>query len=98
MKELWGTYMKYPTVEFLEHCKTNHLFSNGANNRLEGIKHEVSPHRAATHRQTAKMMDRLVRKVMRRVKNKQALIALGDVVHVPLVQQDRAELKSMLPT
>ena len=41
MKNLWGTYIKYPTVEFLEHCKTNHLFSDGANNRMDGIEHEV---------------------------------------------------------
>ena len=29
---------------------------------------------------------------MRRVKSKQALIAVGDMVHVPLVQQDRAKV------
>ena len=38
------------------------------------------------------MMDRPVRKVMRRVKSKQALIAVGDVVHIPLLQQDRAKV------
>ena len=89
---MWGSYIKYPNVEFLEHCKTNHLFSDGANNRLDGIEHEVSPRHAATRRQAAKMMDRSARKVMRRVKSKQALIKLGDVVHVPLVQQDRAKV------
>ena len=31
---------------------------------------------------------------MRRVKSKQALIAVSDVVHVPLVQQDRAKVDS----
>ena len=92
VKSLWGTYTKYPTVEILEHCKTNHLFSDGANNRLDGIEHEVSPRHAATRRQAAKMMERSARKVMRRVKSKQALISLSDVVHVPLVQQDRAKV------
>lgn len=29
---------------------------------------------------------------MRRIKIKQALIAVGDVVHIPLVQQDRAKV------
>ena len=92
LKNMWGSFIKYPNVEFLEHCKTNHLFCDGANNRLDGIEHEVSPRRAATRRQAAKMMDRSARKVMRRVKSKQALIKLGDVVHVPLVQQDRAKV------
>jgi hypothetical protein len=90
MKVLRGTYMKYPTDEFLKHCKTNHLFSDGTNNRLDGTEHKVSPHRAATHRQAAKMMDQSARKVMRRVKCKQTLIALGNVIHMPSVQQDRA--------
>ncbi len=76
--------MKFPNKEFLKHCKTNSLFCEGANNRLDGIKHEVSPCHAATRQQAAKMMDRSARKVMRRVKSKQALIAIGDMFHVPL--------------
>ena len=49
--------MKFPNEEFLKHCKTNSIFCDGANNRLDRIKHEVSPCRAATHQQAAKMMD-----------------------------------------
>jgi hypothetical protein len=85
MKALWGSYMKYPVDEFLEHCKTNNLLNDGANNRLDGIEHEVCPCCAATCRQAAKMMDR-------RAKSKQALIALGDVVYVLLVWQDRVKV------
>ncbi len=65
-KALWGLYMQYPDDEFLEHCKTNTLFSDSANNVLDGIKHKVSPCHAA-----------LARKVMRRVKSKHALRAFG---------------------
>jgi hypothetical protein len=92
MKALWGSYMKYPNNKFLEHCKTDHLFSDIANNRLDRIEHEVSPCHAAIHRQAAKMTDRSARKVIRRVKSKQALISLGNVVYVPLVQQHRAKV------
>ncbi len=38
------------------------------------------------------MMGRSAKKVMRRVKSKQALISIGDAVQVPLVQQDRAKI------
>jgi hypothetical protein len=92
MKALWGLYVKFPNDKFLEHCKVNSLFSDDANNRLDSIKHEVSTHNAATCQQAAKMMDRSARKIMRRVESKQALIAVGNVVHVPLVQQDRAKV------
>ena len=92
LKALWGSCIKYPNVRFLKHCKTNSLFSDGANNRLDGIERKVIPCHAATRKQAAKMMDRLARKVMRRVKSKLALIAVGDVVHVPLVRQDRTKV------
>jgi hypothetical protein len=72
MKALWELYMKFFNEEFLEHYKTNSLFCDGANNRLDGIKHEVSPCCAATCQQAVKMMDRSARKVMRRVKSKHA--------------------------
>lgn len=63
MKALWGSYMKFPDNKFHEHCKMNSIFSNDANNkRLDGIKHKVSPRRAATRQQAVKMMDRSARR------------------------------------
>jgi hypothetical protein len=59
---------------------------------MDGIDHEVTPWRAATRKQAALMMDKSARKVMKRVKSKQALVKVGDVVQVPLAQQDRAKV------
>lgn len=42
--------------------------------------------------EAAKHMDHLVGKVMKRIKSKSANVEIGDVVHMPLIQQDCLKL------
>ena len=48
----------------------------------------MSPIRQGLREEAAKNMDRLSRKVMKRIKSRSAVVSIGDVVQVPLVQQD----------
>ena len=89
---LWGTVLKLPTEEFVEHCKENSLFFDGSAARLDGLDHDVTPGRRATREKAALMMNQSARKVLKRVKSRTATLSIGDVVQVPLVQQDRAKV------
>ncbi len=64
------------------------LFFDGSNKCIEGLDHEVSPFRRGLREEAAKNMDCSSRKVMKRVKRRSAVVEVGDVVQVPLVQQD----------
>jgi hypothetical protein len=95
VESLWGKDMKPPTFEFVEHCKDNNLFSDGAHSRkIEGVEHDVTPRRKASREQAAKHMETSAKKVYNRVKSKSGNVKLGDVVHIPLIQQDRAKIAS----
>jgi hypothetical protein len=89
---LWGTVLKLPTEEFVEHCKENCLFFDGNAARLDGLDHDVTPGRRATREKAALMMNKSARKVLKRMKSRTATLSIGDVVQVPLVQQDRAKV------
>ena len=95
---LWGTVLKLPTEEFVEHCKENCLFFDGNAARLDGLDHDVTPSRSATREKAALMMDKSAKKVLKRVKSRTATLSIGDVVQVPLVQQDRAKVDAQTLT
>jgi len=64
VESLWGKDMKPPTFEFVEHCKDNNLFSDGAHSRkIEGVEHDVTPRRKASREQAAKHMETSAKKV-----------------------------------
>ena len=49
----------------------------------------VSPHCREMHKNAAKNMERSSKKVIKQLKHKAGNVHVGDVVHIPLVQQDR---------
>jgi hypothetical protein len=92
LSEMWGNEVRFPCSEFVQHCKDNCLFFDGSNQRIDGLGHEVSPIRQELREEAAKNMDRSSRKVMKRIKSRSAVVSIGDVVQVPLVQQDRSKV------
>jgi len=94
LANLWGTYIKPPTDEFVDYCKEHRLFSSGAHSRHnDKYLHKVSPKRKAAHDKAAENMEKAARNVIKRVKSKNMrIIGIGDVVQIPLVPQDRAKL------
>jgi hypothetical protein len=95
VESTWGTNMKPPNDAFLSHCKDNNLFCDGAHSRkIAGMVHDVTPRCKASQEQAAKNMETSAKKVYNRVKSKSGNVNVGDVVHIPLVQQDRAKNSS----
>ncbi len=93
IESVWGMGMKPPNDEFISHCKYNHLFCDGAHSRkVPGLSHDVTPRCKASREQAANNMEKSATKVYNRVKSKSGNVNMGDVVHIPLVQQDRAKI------
>ena len=83
---LWGTYTKPPTDEFVDHCKEHRLFSSGAHSQdNDKYLHKVSPKRKAARDKAAENMEKAARNVIKHVKSKNiGIIGIGDVVEIPL--------------
>jgi hypothetical protein len=92
LENIWGTFMKFPDDEFIDYCKDHSLFVDGEFNRFDGDDSMVSPRRRQMRKTAAKNMDRSSKKVIKRLKHKAGNVHVGDVVHIPLVQQDRCKV------
>ncbi len=86
--EMWGNEVRFLCTDFVEHCKDNYLFFDRSNQRIDGFGYEVSPFHQGLHEEAAKNMDHSSRNVMKRIKSRSIVVEIGDLVQVPLVQQD----------
>jgi hypothetical protein len=91
---LWGTYLKPPTKDFIDYCRGNRLFDGGYNRAThsEDIGHEVTPRRKSARDTAADNMNKAATKVYNRVKSKSGNVKVGDVVHIGIVPQDRGKV------
>ncbi len=83
ISNMWGTYIKPPTDEFMDHCKVNNTFSDGAHSKFaksDIVAHKVTPRRKAARDLAARNMEKSANKVYNRVKSESGNVKVGDVV------------------
>ena len=94
LANLWGTYLKPPTEDFIDYCEGNKLFDGGYNRAThsEDDGHEVTPRRKVARDAAAMNMNKAATKVYNRVKSRSGNVTVGDVVHIGIVPQDRGKV------
>jgi hypothetical protein len=97
LPNLWGTYLKIPTTEFVQYCIENNVLDDGYNRATNSADtanlHEVTPRCKMARGVAADNMYKSANKVYNRVKSKSnGNVIVGDVVHIGIAPQDRGKV------